>query len=92
MSLQMFNILKQHRNNEGTMHVKSDLHWLRHVRMTTLDHEFTPNWGKKMEELVILVGSIHAMETPPMPKPDKPSTCKTESYSLTRSKKKVGNL
>ena len=56
--LSMFNLLKKPYHNEGVVHVRFDLHWLKHVCATTIDHEFTLDWGRKMEELVILVGSI----------------------------------
>lgn len=62
----MFNLLKKPNQNEGVVHVQFDLHWLKHVHAMTSDHEFTPSWGRKMEELVIPVGSIHAEETPPL--------------------------
>ena len=44
--------------DDGVAHVDSDLQWLRYVQVTTADHEFLEEWGRRMEEILIPVGSL----------------------------------
>ena len=48
--------------DDGVAHVDSDLQWLRYVQATTANHEFTEDWGRRMEEILILVGSLKIEE------------------------------
>ena len=50
-------------NDDGVACVDSDLQWLRYVQATTADHEFTKDWGKRMEEILIPVGSLKIEES-----------------------------
>ena len=50
-------------SDDGVAHVDSDLQWLRYVQATTADHEFTEDWGKRMEEILIPVGSLKIEES-----------------------------
>ena len=43
--------------NDGVAYEESDLQWLRYVQATTANHEFTEDWGRRMEE--ILIPRIH---------------------------------
>ena len=45
-------------SDDGVAHVNSDLQWLRYVQATSANHEFTEEWGKRMEEILIPVGSV----------------------------------
>ena len=46
--------------DDGVAYVELDLQWLWYVHapMATTDHKFTTDWGRRMEEILILVGSI----------------------------------
>ena len=44
--------------DDGVAHMESDLQWLRYVQATTINHEFTVDWGRRMEEILVLVGSL----------------------------------
>ena len=50
-------------SDDGVAYVDSDLQWLRYVQATTADHEFTEDWGKRMEEILIPVGSLKIEES-----------------------------
>ena len=41
--LRMVNLLNHPKRNIGVIHVDSNLHWIRHVQATKVDHEFTPS-------------------------------------------------
>ena len=49
--------------DDGVAHVDFDLQWLRYVQATMADHEFTEDWGRRMEEILILVGSLKIEES-----------------------------
>ena len=49
--------------DDGVAHVDSDLQWLRYVQATTADHEFTEDWGRRMEEILIPIGSVKIEES-----------------------------
>ena len=49
--------------DDGVAHVESDLQWLRYVQATTADHEYTEDWGRRMEEFLIPVGSLKIEES-----------------------------
>ena len=35
-------------SGDGVAYVDSDLQWLRYVQATTVDHEFTEDWDRRM--------------------------------------------
>ena len=41
--------------DDGVAYMEFDIQWLRYVQATTSDHEFTNDYGRKMEEILILV-------------------------------------
>ena len=49
--------------DDGVAHVEPDLQWLRYVQATTVNHTFTEDWGRRMEEILIPVGTLK-MEEP----------------------------
>ena len=49
--------------DDRVAHVESDLQWLRYVQATTVNHEFIEDWGRRMEEILILVGSLKIEES-----------------------------
>ena len=49
-------------SDDRVAHVEFDLQWLRYVQATTADHEFTDDLGKRMEEILIPVGSLRIEE------------------------------
>ena len=48
--------------DDGVRHVESDLQWLRYVQATMANHEFTEDWDRRMEEILIPVGSLKIEE------------------------------
>ena len=50
-------------SDDGVAHLESNLQWLRYVQATTADHEFTKDWGRRMEEILIPVGSLKIEES-----------------------------
>ena len=49
--------------DDGLAYVESNLQWLRYVQATTADHEFKEDWGRRMEEILVLVGSLKIEES-----------------------------
>ena len=45
-------------SDDGVAHVDSDLQRFRYIQATMADHEFTEDWGRRMEEILIPVGSL----------------------------------
>ena len=48
--------------DDGVVHVDSDIQWLRYVQATIVNHEFTEDWSRRMEEILIPVGSVKVEE------------------------------
>ena len=48
--------------DDGVAYVESNLQWLRYVHATTADHEFTDDMGRRMEEILVSVGSVKVEE------------------------------
>ena len=51
------------RSDDGVAHVESDLQWLRYVQATTVDHEFTEDRDRRMEEILVPIGSLKIEES-----------------------------
>ena len=49
--------------DNGVAHVESDLQWLRYVHATMVDREFTEDWDRRMEEILVPVGSLKIEES-----------------------------
>ena len=49
--------------DDEVAHVEYDLQWLRYVQATTVDHEFTEDWDRRMKEILIPVGSLKIEES-----------------------------
>ena len=48
--------------DDGVAYVEFDLQWLRYVHVATANHEFTNHWGRRMEEILILIGLVEVKE------------------------------
>ena len=51
--------------DNGIAYVESDLQWLWYVQATIADREFTNDWCRRIEEILILIGSMKIEEPSP---------------------------